>query len=408
MSIYFTCSNCGRPFDLSEDKVGQTFTCDVCSAQVTVPLNSLPRPTPQGEVNPRQLRKVLTFATIAVTLALSAGTIGQVWNLYWDDPVAQQQEQAKRAAEAAERQAEYDKRNAIAARLPQIAYPDLPAPGEFAAKPPLEIPTSWVQSKTGEGPGSRMQLRIYLPPGEHAEKSLPCIVMPPLAANVLAGVSVTPSETYPEALPYVEAGYAVIVYSIDGQIPEKAFEMSDRDFKHNLDRARRRMKDACFGVANGRNAVEYAIRNLPQVDPQRIYAAGSDFAGTISLLLAENEPRLAGCVALAPCIDTKRRTDETTDMFIFHESEQTPSSHPEGIKCPVFLYYPQEEESLDFDDVQDFAQTLTEHDVDVKFVADNAEDVTLEGGVAQSIQWLGERAGSAQAEPETTPPSGDE
>ena len=56
---------------------------------------------------------------------------------------------------------------------------------------------------------------LYLPPGEHPPKSLPCILITGAGSTLLAGVALEARGT-PEYLPYVEAGFAVLVYELDG------------------------------------------------------------------------------------------------------------------------------------------------------------------------------------------------
>ncbi|EAQ81825.1 alpha/beta hydrolase family protein [Blastopirellula marina] len=414
MSIYFTCANCGRPFDVAEETVGQTFTCDVCEASLMVPATSQPRPEQEGELSVRQFKKLIRFVAIFFVLAFSAGTIGQFWTLLWDDPLAKQAEESKLRAVNAKRKAEFEVRNAVENRLPNIAYPDLPPPGAFTETPPFNFPTTWVQSKTGEGPGSRMQLRIYLPPGEHADKTLSCVVMPPARANVVAGYPVFPTASFFEAKPFVEAGYVVIVFSLDGQLPKDAFDLPKDEYKKYLNRARKRFDDACFGVANGRAAIEYAVRNLPQVDPQQIYVAGIEAAGSAALLLAENEPRLAGCIALAPCIDIEERAREYLSPWDSVDREQLPSSHADRIQCPVFLFDGKGDPAETIDEIPFFYELLKEHHVNVTL--DQVESKDMEGsimdiGVSHAVDWLKQQADPMKdnsEQPEPTPPSVDD
>ena len=45
--------------------------------------------------------------------------------------------------------------------------------------------------------------------------------------------------------------------------------------------------DAQAGLVNARNALEFVLARVPEVDPKRIYAAGHSSAGTLALLFAE-------------------------------------------------------------------------------------------------------------------------
>lgn len=414
MSIFFKCPNCGRPFDRPEDTIGETFTCDVCAAPVTVPAESERRPVHEMEFNQYKARMVVrilfwTFVAIifgSIFVCISPFLLPKVnLNLRNEERIA---------AETQELLAQLRAESVISKRLPETPYPKLPPPGKFVAQPPLDAPTAWVQSKTGQGPGSRMQLRIYLPPGEHADKSLPCIVTPPATANVFLGVMVAPQDEFPEVQPYLDAGYAVIVYSIDGQLPQDAHQRPDHEFRVAFELARRRHFRACFGAANGRNAVEYALRNLPQVDPHQIYAAGQNAAGSIALLLAENEPRLAGCIAIAPLVDVEARYEQAAQVdpniadLAFFSAEQSPLTHPEGIECPVFLFHQPLEDAPEFADTKNFAETIKQLGVDVTFVIGDPEEFKFFGGAKKAVQWLEERNPSVPKNVAPTPPADDE
>ena len=64
--------------------------------------------------------------------------------------------------------------------------------------------------------------------------------------------------------------------------------------------------NAQAGLINARVAIEYATTQVPSIDPKRLYTVGHSSAATVALLVAENEPRIAGCVAFAPAVDVKK------------------------------------------------------------------------------------------------------
>ncbi|WP_083804950.1 DUF4190 domain-containing protein [Chthoniobacter flavus] len=62
-------------------------------------------------------------------------------------------------------------------------------------------------------PGSRMKIRIYLPPGEHAPHSLTCVLVAPAGTNMLVGNNLDDLDGdayHAEALPYAQAGMVAI------------------------------------------------------------------------------------------------------------------------------------------------------------------------------------------------------
>ncbi len=79
-------------------------------------------------------------------------------------------------------------------------------------------------------PGRNMQMRVFVPPGNHADHSLACVLIAPAGTPLIHGAALEPNDGYTdETLPYAEAGFVVIQYSIDGAVDSERGEppMSD-------------------------------------------------------------------------------------------------------------------------------------------------------------------------------------
>ena len=148
-------------------------------------------------------------------------------------------------------------------------------------------------------PGHSGKLWLYLPDGDHAPKSLPCILIAGAGSNLITGMSLGDGDRA-EHLPYVRAGFAVLAYELDGMLPEPK-PTDDAAFAPYI----RSFVDAEAGLVNMRVAVEFATTRVPSIDPDRLFAVGHSSAATLALLVAENEPRIAACVAFAPVVDIK-------------------------------------------------------------------------------------------------------
>ncbi len=46
------------------------------------------------------------------------------------------------------------------------------------------------------------------------------------------------------------------------------------------------------GLINARNALEYTLAKVPEVNAKQLFSVGHSSAGTLALLFAEHEPRL--------------------------------------------------------------------------------------------------------------------
>lgn len=51
--------------------------------------------------------------------------------------------------------------------------------------------------------------------------------------------------------------------------------------------------EAHSGLSDEMAALDYALKNVPDIDPKRIFGVGHSSAGTLALFVAEMDPRIA-------------------------------------------------------------------------------------------------------------------
>ncbi|MCE9527359.1 MAG: prolyl oligopeptidase family serine peptidase [Planctomycetales bacterium] len=196
-------------------------------------------------------------------------------------------------------------------------------------------------------PGHGGILWIYLPEGQHAPGSLPCILICGAGSTMLEGMSLTDRDAdsegdVPEHIPYAKAGFAVVAYELDGP--------GDNDMSPRAYDAFRKSR---AGLVNARNALEYVLAKVPEVNSKQIYSAGHSSAGTMSLLFAEHEPRLAGCIAYAPCTDVPAFITAARALSFSHQGiadfvvQSSPNTHESRLNCPVFLFHAEDDGTVD-------------------------------------------------------------
>ncbi len=276
-------------------------------------------------------------------------------------------------------------------------YPDLGAPfAEF----PDGSKAYFVSLSNRLGPGSSMQFRVYLPAGNPAMGSIPCVLVAPAGTNLLHGAALDDSDYHDEALPYAQAGMAVICYSLDGDFPES--EQSDEaKYALGLQRAFGQFMAAKAGVVNGRNALEFALQKLPQVDPRRIYCAGHSSAATLALLLAAQESRLAACVAYAPVTDLEARLGEVASDratrrllpgIVSYLSSGSPITYVAEYRCPLFIFHARDDSNEPFESSAAFVAKLqAAGSAKVKFATVATGDhyqSMIDQGIPEAIRWL--------------------
>ena len=245
-------------------------------------------------------------------------------------------------------------------------------------------------------PAARMQLRVYLPPGEHAAGSLGCVLVAPAGTNLLTGNALDDPTYHVETLPYAQNGYVAVLYSLDGGLPEGSDGSADDD----LARAYSGFSAAYAGLANARAALEFVLARLPQVDRRRIFAAGHSSAGTLALLFAEHERRLKGCIAYAPATDVDERLGLMLALLVASQKfpgvvdfvhRSSPQTHLARIQCPVFLFWADDDSVVAPEGIKRFATALgkVRQDVTVKTVPGGDHyDSMVNPGIGMGIEWI--------------------
>lgn len=433
MSINVSCGDCSRAYRVSDSLAGRTFRCKSCGAAVTVRSADkpsldqtdfsseefedipAPAPPPRKKVTRKTSKKGRSSepalsVPVRVALGLIAGGLGiailiAVLNGHGssDRPIF-----------------------GPAPFAPVTAPPPAPAgpgsvmqvgtvpPAEFRAFPELgpgqAIGGSTVQlhcvnfasiPQTPGAPASTMKLRVYLPAGEPAPRSIPMVLIAPAGTPMMYGNDIEfDSDYHKETLPYAEAGMCVVHYSLDG--PLNSENPTGRQFQT----AHRQFEAAQAGVLNARNALEFALARIAAVDPRRIYSAGHSSAATLSLLVAAHEPRVAACIAYAPCTDVVQHCrDALRDPVIrlaapnmeAFLARSSPKTHVAAIRCPTFVFYASDDSITPLALNRPFVQELQAKNPQTTFVevpVGNHYDSMIGEGIPRAIAWLAEKTPS--------------
>lgn len=247
------------------------------------------------------------------------------------------------------------------AAIPVRQFPPLPAMRSLGT---TGVKVGQVRLRDGSGPAATMAMRLYLPAGAHTDGSLSCVLVAPAGTNLLSGADLDeegPAAYHDECLPYAEKGIAAVLYSLDGNAPEDGASTAETTKAYEAFRA------AKGGLANARNALEFVLARMPEVDPSRIYAAGHSSAGTVALLFAAHEPRLAGCLAYAPVADVEAFHQDLranpfsgiafpgVNLFI---RQSSPMTHAGRFTKPILLFHAADDERVSSEDLTRFANAV--------------------------------------------------
>ncbi len=234
------------------------------------------------------------------------------------------------------------------------------------------------------------KLWVYLPEGQTQSK-IPCVLIAPAGTRLFHGITLAKGDR-PEHLPYVRAGFAVVAYELDGPLAANASGEA-------IARAVRDFKSAEAGLINARAALDYALAKIPQIDPSRIYTAGHSSAGTLSLLVAEREPRVSAAVAYAPASDVEEFLGEERVAllsslvsgyreFLKHTS---PQAGAKDLHCPLFLFHAEDDRNVALAQSENFAKEVSRHNSAVTFVRASKGghfSAMLDEGIPKAIEWL--------------------
>ncbi len=244
-------------------------------------------------------------------------------------------------------------------------------------------------------PGYQAKLRVYMPAGNHGAQSLPCVLVAPAGTNLIRGSDMDADDYHKETLPYARAGYVTIFYSLDGALE------NDLD-PEQVVRSYRQFKAVDAGVVNGKNAIEFALARIPEVDPTRIYTAGHSSAGTLSLLMATRDKRVAGCIAYAPCADVESFLAEllrASDVEVAFPgigqflSLTSPMNSAGELTCPLFLFHVDDDQIAPIGESRRYLARVGTPKSDITFLrvpSGGHYEPMIEDGIPAAIEKLNE------------------
>ena len=232
-------------------------------------------------------------------------------------------------------------------------------------------------------------LWIYMPKRVPAGR-MPCVFIAPSGTTGFYGKRLFENDRK-EHVPYVKRGFAVVAYSIDGA--------ADDFYAEQIQNGIVQFRSANCGVDNSQAAIDYALQHLPQIDPTRLYTAGHSSGGTMALMAAEHDTRIAGCIAYAPACDITRRIDPGTlkelsngvvglPEFLVAAS---PTKYTRSLTSPVFLFHADDDAQVTTSDVESFMTKLKQTNGNVTYVrvvTGGHYSSMLDVGIPRGIVWL--------------------
>lgn len=225
---------------------------------------------------------------------------------------------------------------------PDTVAIDFPPAPRFAARDGVLVADVMLNVPAGE-PGSNGRLTIYKPSESTAEPSvdrkLPCVLVGPPGGSPIAFVPAPADADESDLISLAKSGHVVVAFHFDGELTPA----DNTPERHAL--AAQAFLASQAGLVNARNALDFVLARLSDVDPNAVFIAGRRNSGTLALLFAEHEPRLRGCIAWGGTpnvvLELQRRAQLTgkqpdADEMLVAE-RLSPATHAAKLSCPVSL-----------------------------------------------------------------------
>lgn len=236
--------------------------------------------------------------------------------------------------------------------------------------------------------GGTINVWFYLP--SKRKGKLPCVFIAPAGSRLFHGMTLA-SGDQPEHIPFVQAGYAVVAYDIEGPC--------EADSGPAVKAAITKFRAADAGVVDAKVAISKALSDIADIDPNKLYVSGHSSAATLALQVAAKDPRIKGCIAFAPCTNELvhfgpqiQMLDMMSPGFSKFITSVSPHNLAKDIRCPVFLFHADDDENVPAEDNQSFATALQKSgNTKLTFVRVKSGghfDSMISQGFPLALQWL--------------------
>jgi dienelactone hydrolase len=229
--------------------------------------------------------------------------------------------------------------------------------GSLSASRPSMSPISGgtAGSTTVTHDGHRTRVKLYLPSGTHANRSLGVVFIAPAGSTGLWGMSLSEGDT-PEHLPYVQAGLAVVAYELSG--PVNTETPTDKQVMDALEA----FADSEAGLKDARAAMAFVKQCVPEVNPEWVFWAGHSSAGLHALQVACSQSGVRACVAFAPVSDLAAFQAEALAQIesevegVQELAERYSPSRMGTPRCPVTIFHASDDDIVPISQSQTFAR----------------------------------------------------
>ena len=241
-----------------------------------------------------------------------------------------------------------------------------------------------------DAPAPPHDVWIYRP-DPMPEGKVGLVVIPPAGGNMITAPGLGKGDT-PEHVPYVRAGFVVVSFRMQGELPS---EPTDSQFADAV----LAFRSGKAGVDDAKSALSFALGEINAIDPARIYAAGHSSAATLALLFAANDSRVQGVAAFAPVSDVVNHVglelvealEELSPGYLEFMKWSSPVNHVDKLAASVFLFHAKDDQVVPYDSSVIFSESLRVAHVNLQFhdvATGDHYDSMINAGIPAALRWM--------------------
>jgi len=269
------------------------------------------------------------------------------------------------------------------------------------AEPPVER-TDSASVEIRELSDTGRTVWLYTPATE-ALRGL--VVIAPAGGTLLTAAGLGPGDRE-EHLPYAREGFAVVSFSLSG-------ELSGEVTRGEVRSAIASFAAAEAGIADARAAIRIALRELPELHRKPIFAAGHSSAANLALALAAKEATIRAVAAYAPAADAVSFVANTRLARIAGDvpgalatlERLSPFELAGEITIPTLLFHAEDDPVTPIAATRELARRLEQSGTPVEFVtaaSGGHYEAMLEVGIPAALRFFAREAARAGSEATTS------
>jgi dienelactone hydrolase len=241
-------------------------------------------------------------------------------------------------------------------------------------------------------PFGKQVVWAYLP-NVGRQAKLPAVFIPASGSSMLSGAPLSLTSRT-EHLPFVQAGYVVIAYSLSGWVDPKGKTESPATIQ-----AYTQFVSSKAGIENLKTVKELALNLFPFITRHQLFLAGYDSGASHVLVAGAHVKGFKAIAALSPYTDLtayfkQGATVPDTSLYPNFDqflSDYDPLQYCDVLITPTLLFQAEDDASWPWRTTELYAKRLRKSNAHMKWIhvpSGGHYDAVLEHGIPATISWF--------------------